>query len=48
MASELPPMQTRGSQFIHGVKAILPILLAVAPFGMIYGALARQSGLSAP
>ena len=47
MASELPPTQTRGSQFIHGVKAILPILLAVAPFGMIYGALARQSGLSA-
>jgi 4-azaleucine resistance transporter AzlC len=47
MVSELPPTQTRGSQFIHGVKAILPILLAVAPFGMIYGALARQSGLSA-
>ena len=47
MVSELPPTQTRGSQFTRGVKAILPILLAVAPFGMIYGALARQTGLSA-
>jgi 4-azaleucine resistance transporter AzlC len=46
MATELNPIQTRGSEFWGGMRAILPILLAVAPFGMIYGALARQSGLT--
>ncbi|MCX7669237.1 MAG: AzlC family ABC transporter permease [Anaerolineae bacterium] len=40
-------MLVRASQkeFFAGIRAELPILLGVAPFGMIYGALARTSGL---
>lgn len=33
------------SSFLSGIRAQLPILLGVAPFGMIYGALARSAGL---
>lgn len=33
------------SSFLAGIRAQLPILLGVAPFGMIYGALARNAGL---
>jgi predicted branched-subunit amino acid permease len=36
------------SEFAAGVRAELPILLGVAPFGMIYGALAIAEGLPAP
>lgn len=32
--------------FWEGVRAELPILVGVAPFGMIYGALAQDAGLS--
>jgi 4-azaleucine resistance transporter AzlC len=34
------------SEFIAGVKAELPILLGVIPFGMIYGVLALGAGLA--
>ncbi|MDP2965259.1 MAG: AzlC family ABC transporter permease [Pelolinea sp.] len=34
------------SEFLRGVKAELPILLGVTPFGMIYGVLATNAGLS--
>ena len=33
------------NNFLSGVRAQFPILLGVAPFGMIYGALARSAGL---
>lgn len=33
------------SEFIAGVRAQIPILLGVAPFGMIYGVLATNAGL---
>jgi 4-azaleucine resistance transporter AzlC len=33
-------------EFIGGVKAELPILLGVIPFGMIYGVLALSAGMS--
>lgn len=33
------------SSFFSGIRAQLPILLGVAPFGMIYGVLARSAGL---
>jgi len=33
------------SEFWHGVRAELPILLGVIPFGMIYGALATSEGI---
>lgn len=35
------------SRFFDGVKAELPILLGVVPFGLIYGILALEAGLSA-
>ena len=35
----------RTHEFLAGVRAELPILLGVAPFGMIYGALAIGAGL---
>ncbi len=34
------------TEFLNGAKAELPILLGVLPFGMIYGVLALQAGLS--
>ena len=38
-------MTTARTEFLAGVRAELPILLGVAPFGMIYGALAIGAGL---
>jgi 4-azaleucine resistance transporter AzlC len=38
-------MPTPRSEFFNGIKAQLPILLGVAPFGMIYGILATDAGL---
>ncbi len=39
-------MQPR-DQFIAGARAELPILLGVAPFGLIFGAIAVAAGLPA-
>jgi 4-azaleucine resistance transporter AzlC len=36
----------RRKEFLDGIKGELPILLGVAPFGMIYGVLAVGAGLS--
>jgi len=38
---------SRRTEFIGGVKAELPILLGVSPFGLIYGVLALSAGLPA-
>jgi 4-azaleucine resistance transporter AzlC len=38
---------SRRYEFIAGVKAELPILLGVSPFGLIYGVLALSAGLPA-
>lgn len=38
-------MTTARSEFLAGMRAEAPILLGVAPFGMIYGALAVAAGL---
>lgn len=38
-------MSSPRSEFLSGVRAELPILLGVIPFGMIYGALAVGAGL---
>ena len=43
MATRRSPSLT---EFLNGIKAELPILLGVTPFGMIYGVLAANSGLS--
>jgi len=37
----------RRAEFVAGVKAEAPLLLGVMPFGLIYGALALQAGISA-
>lgn len=42
-----PTPYTWLQELTGGIKAELPILLAVAPFGMIYGALALNAGMSA-
>ncbi len=39
-------MPSSRAEFLNGVKAELPILLGVLPFGMIYGVLALQARLS--
>ena len=41
----LPP--TRKYEFWSGVKATIPLVVGAIPFGIIYGALAVNSGLSA-
>lgn len=38
---------TPRSEFLAGVRAELPILLGVIPFGLIYGVIALQAGLPA-
>ncbi len=37
---------SRASEFLAGVRAELPLQLGVVPFGMIFGVLAVQAGLS--
>ena len=39
-------MTSSRQQFVDGVKAELPILIGVVPFGMIYGLLALAAGLA--
>ena len=46
-AGALPRVASRGAEFLAGVQAVLPLLLGVAPFGVIYGALALGAGLPA-
>ena len=41
-------MTTRRSEFLHGIKDELPILIGVLPFGMIYGVTALSAGIPAP
>ena len=41
------PPRTRQQEFLRGCRDELPILLGVAPFGMIYGLLALGAGLPA-
>ncbi|HET6720759.1 MAG TPA: hypothetical protein VFH22_13980 [Rhodocyclaceae bacterium] len=36
---------TRRAAFWLGVRALLPLLIGVAPFGLIYGVVALQGGL---
>ena len=35
----------RNSAFLLGLRSVMPILLGVAPFGVIYGVVALQSGI---
>ncbi|MBI2724290.1 MAG: AzlC family ABC transporter permease [Chloroflexi bacterium] len=47
MLPTLPAYPGRRSEFLAGVRAQVPLLLGVAPFGAAYGAYAVESGLSA-
>jgi len=40
-------MTTRRSEFFHGIKDELPILMGTIPFGLIYGVSARSFGIPA-
>jgi predicted branched-subunit amino acid permease len=46
MAAETVSEPTATSEFWLGVKAGLPVVLAAAPFGLLFGALAVENGLS--
>lgn len=48
MDDQLLDTPSRGRQMLRGLQAIFPLLLGVVPFGMIYGVLARQSGIPLP
>lgn len=41
-----PPVSPTGRGFLAGAWAAVPVLLAVAPFGFIFGALAAEAGLN--
>lgn len=47
MTAANPPSPSARADFWAGVRAELPILLGVTPFGMIYGVLAVKAGLPA-
>jgi 4-azaleucine resistance transporter AzlC len=40
-------MISKRSEFLTGIKDILPILMGVIPFGLIYGVSARSAGIAA-
>lgn len=42
-----PGFRSASGEFFHGIRAELPILLGVTPFGMIYGVLATSAGINA-
>lgn len=41
----LPAVNLPRNEFLSGVKAVLPLMIGVIPFGMIYGILAISAGL---
>jgi 4-azaleucine resistance transporter AzlC len=50
METKIPAVQDRSakiSEFVSGVKDELPILVGTVPFGLIFGALALDSGIQA-
>ena len=38
---------SKRTEFLNGIKAELPLLIGVVPFGMIFGVLARDAGIPA-
>src|SRR5438876_5766722 len=41
-------MTSKHAEFLAGIKDILPILMGVIPFGLIYGVSARGAGIASP
>jgi 4-azaleucine resistance transporter AzlC len=48
MANRLDAVQvsTRRSEFVNGIKDTIPLIIGAAPFGIIFGALGVNNGLS--
>lgn len=46
MADNVAPYSTAKAAFWGGVRAFIPIMLGVIPFGLIYGVAAAESGLT--
>jgi predicted branched-subunit amino acid permease len=46
MSAETYPSSSASSQFWQGFRMGIPVVIASAPFGLLYGALAAQTGLS--
>ena len=42
----MPELSSQASQFQKGVLATLPLVIAAFPFGVVYGAMAEEVGLS--
>lgn len=48
VSPSFPPPATPRSEFWAGVRATLPLVVGALPFGLIFGAVAVNSGLSLP
>ncbi len=44
--SPAPESHDAGGEFVRGISALFPLVLGGIPFGMIYGVVATQAGLS--
>ena len=42
----IPAQSTRRGEFVGGIKATFPLILGAIPFGIIFGAVAVNSGLT--
>lgn len=45
VADILPERRETGGQFLRGMRAAIPVVVASAPFGVLFGALAVKNGL---
>ena len=43
---QIKMMNKNSNLFLQGTRDIIPLLIAAAPFGIVYGALAQANGLS--
>lgn len=47
MTAEGPAAPRPSAEFVSGLKESIPVIVAVFPFGLLFGALAAENGLSA-
>ncbi|MBL8584947.1 MAG: AzlC family ABC transporter permease [Rhizobiaceae bacterium] len=45
MVADTPPERRPADQFLRGMRAAIPVVVASAPFGVLFGALAVKNGL---
>jgi predicted branched-subunit amino acid permease len=46
MSAEAIPMQSRLNEFLNGMRFGMPVVVAAAPFGVLFGALAADNGMT--